>query len=91
MKVKIMKTTIKKIGNSTGLILQSKPVRDLNQMQGPSLKLEHDKDGIPLTPIKPKYTLAELLAQCDLNSPSDASAILKDWENLEPVGKEIID
>ena len=91
MKVKIMKTTIKKIGNSTGSIIPSKPVKDLNMTQGPSLRLEHDKDHIASTPVKPKYTLAELVAQCDLNSPSDASTILKDWENLVPVGKEIID
>ena len=86
-----MKTTIKKIGNSTGSIIPSMPAKDLNQTQGQSLKFEHDKDGIALAPVKPKYTLAELLAQCDLNSPFDASTILKDWENLEPVGKEIID
>lgn len=86
-----MKTTIKKIGKSNGLILPSKPVKDLNLMQGQSLRLEHDKDRIASAPVKPKYTLAELLAQCDLNSPADANATLKDWENVVPVGKEIID
>lgn len=91
MKVKIMKTTIKKTGNTTGSILPSKPVKEHNLTQAQSLRPEQDKDRIELTPAKPKYTLAELLAQCDLNSPSDASTILKDWENLVPVGKEIID
>ena len=54
------------------------------------MKIEHDKDSVELTPVKQKYTLAELLAASDLNSP-DASQILKDWENLVPVGKEITD
>lgn len=73
------------------MILPSKTVKELNLTQGQSLRVEHNKDGIASTPVKSKYTLAELLAQCDLNSPSDASTILKDWENLVPVGKEIID
>ena len=36
----------------------------------------------------PKYTLEELIAPCDPNPPPP---ILSEWENLVPVGREIID
>lgn len=37
---------------------------------------------------RPKYSLAELLAQCDANAePSDE---LRAWDAVEPVGREII-
>ena len=35
---------------------------------------------------KPRYTLAELLAQCDPNAP--ALPILAEWDRLPPVGLE---
>lgn len=34
------------------------------------------------------YSLAELMAQCDLESPPPEDA--KAWSEMEPVGKEII-
>jgi len=37
---------------------------------------------------RPKYTLEELLAQCDPNA--EITEEEKMWMNLEPVGKEII-
>ncbi len=37
---------------------------------------------------RPKYTLAELLAQCDPHAPQSEDA--KVWDKAEPVGGEII-
>jgi antitoxin ChpS len=37
---------------------------------------------------KPKYALADLLAQCDLSA--EASSELREWDAAEPVGREII-
>lgn len=36
---------------------------------------------------KRKYTLDELIAQCDLNAPLEND---KDWLEMQPVGNEII-
>lgn len=40
-------------------------------------------------PIKPKYSIADLMAQCnpDESMPADMVA----WEQMQPVGKEIVD
>ncbi len=37
---------------------------------------------------RPKYTLAELLAQCDTGA--EASDDLRAWDSTEPMGSEII-
>lgn len=36
---------------------------------------------------RPRYTIAELVAQCDPAAP--VSDEVREWENLEPVGSEI--
>lgn len=47
-------------------------------------------DGnLVITPrTKPKYTLAELLAQCDPNAPMSEEDFA--WENSPPMGEEVI-
>jgi antitoxin ChpS len=37
---------------------------------------------------RPKYTLGELLAQCEPNAADDAD--LRAWDEAEPVGREVI-
>ena len=47
-----------------------------------------DCDFCSSRPDKPRYTLAELLAQCDFDMPLSQED--KDWLNAKPVGKEIL-
>ncbi len=51
-----------------------------------SLSLDHGRLVVEPQP-KPRYTLAELLAQCDPAAPEDPEERL--WDNLPPVGSEI--
>lgn len=37
---------------------------------------------------RPKYTMEELIAQCDTSA--DAQAEIIEWDAVEPVGREII-
>jgi hypothetical protein len=39
-------------------------------------------------PSKPRYKLADLLAQCDSSAPVSADA--KAWDSAEPIGREIL-
>ena len=49
-----------------------------------------EPDGIKIRPRKrPKYTLEELLAQCDPSIPPHDDEIL--WDRMEPVGREIVE
>jgi antitoxin ChpS len=38
--------------------------------------------------MKPRYTLAELLSQCDWDDPMSAED--REWLDADPVGKEAI-
>jgi antitoxin ChpS len=42
-----------------------------------------------VTQAKPKYTLEELIAQCDLDEPWSEEEL--EWTNAPSVGREIID
>ena len=37
--------------------------------------------------VKPKYTLAELLAQCDESAPMPETLV--EWDSSQPVGNEL--
>ena len=39
-------------------------------------------------PLRPKYTLDELIAKCDLDAPYSDEA--REWLDAPPVGREII-
>lgn len=83
-----MKTNIRKIGNSSGMILPSAILKKLNLSDGDEVDVSESGNKIMITPkkIKPKYTLKELLAQCDLNAPMPNT--VKEWDDIQPVGRE---
>ena len=82
-----METSIKKLGNSAGILLPSVLMRALNLSVGQSVNIE-TVDGNLL--VKPqtarRYTLKELLAQCNANVPMPAEVM--EWENMPSVGLE---
>ena len=83
-----MELSIRKLGNSAGLILPSALLRSLNLSVGSSVTAEQVKGKLVLTPAtKPRYSLAEMIAQCDLKAqpPKDMQA----WNAMSAVGKEV--
>lgn len=52
-----------------------------------ALSIEHGRLVVEARP-KPKYTLAELLAQCDPTAPEGDHD--EAWEAMEPVGREVL-
>jgi antitoxin ChpS len=84
-----MQIKIQQWGNSAAIRL---PAAVLKQMQlgvGSTLSLDTAGDTMVLKPLrtKPKYTLEELMAQCDLTAPEPAD--LADWNAMRPVGREV--
>ena len=51
-----------------------------------ALSVEHGRLIVEPRP-KPKYTLAELMAQCDLTAPESAEE--REWQDTAPVGREV--
>lgn len=83
-----MEVVLKKMGNSTALIVPPPVLRDLGMRVGQHLTLDTTSDGkIVLTP-KRKYVLSELIAQCDLSAPPPADMAI--WDEAGPVGQEVL-
>lgn len=84
----LMKTNIRKIGNSAGMILPAVILKKLHLSEGDEIEISENGIQIVITPQKnkPKYTLKELLAQCDLNAPMPDA--VKEWDEVEPMGRE---
>jgi antitoxin ChpS len=83
-----MELSIRKLGNSAGIILPAALLRTLNLSVGSFVKAEEVEGALILTPvIKKRYSLSELIAQCDPNAP--LSEEMKAWDQMTPVGKEI--
>lgn len=83
-----MKIKIRKIGKSSGVILPTILLKKLDLSEGDIVKFL-DEDGrilIEKTNENPKFTLTELLKQCD--EKVSVSSEIKDWNNLTPIGLE---
>ena len=83
-----MATILRNFGNSVGLVIP-KPVRDaLNLAAGQTVMLEQTENGLLVRRSAKKYTLEELLLQCDGKAP--ASPELDEWqEESESQGREL--
>lgn len=82
-----MEVALKKMGNSIAVVIPRPVLKDLGIGPGQPLTLDMTSDGrIVLTP-KRKYTLAEMIAQCDLKAPPPSDLTL--WDIARPVGDEV--
>jgi antitoxin ChpS len=83
-----MEVVLKKMGNSTALVLPPPVLKDLGLGAGHPMTLVTTKDGsIVLTP-KRKYVLADLIKQCDLKAPAPDDLAL--WAAARPMGQEVL-
>lgn len=82
-----MELTIKKIGRSAGLILPASLMKSQRLAVGTVLDVEVESGQMVLSVKKPRYKLADLIAQCDLSAPANPEAA--EWENMRPVGREV--
>ncbi len=83
-----MEVVLKKMGNSTALVMPPPVLKDLGIGVGQHLTLRTTPDGsIVLTP-KRKFVLAEMIAQCDPQAPPPADLAL--WDVARPKGQEVL-
>lgn len=81
-----MELEIKKWGNSAALRLPTALLDQLNAAFGDKLSVEMRSEGMLLKTKVTKYSLEELLSQCDMNAsePDD----MKQWNDKSEVGEE---
>lgn len=82
-----MELKIRKWGNSAAVRLPSVLLEQINASIGGLLTADVRPDGVLLTPARRKYSLDELVAQCDTKAPMPKD--LEVWGDARPVGREI--
>ena len=80
-----MNVVLRKYGNSTVVVIPPGVLRDLRIKEGQSMTLSTTDGAMTLVP-KRRYSLDELLAQCDTKAAPPADMAL--WESARPVGQE---
>ena len=83
----VMRITIKKWGNSAGIVIPGIVLNELDLKVGQSMEAEVKDNKLILKPLtRKRYTLEELLAQCDM----DAQVVSEEeiWGKDSPVGNE---
>jgi antitoxin ChpS len=82
----VMELKIQKWGNSAAVRLPSLLLEQINASVGSSLNADVRPDGVLLTPARRKYSLDDLIAQCDTKAPVPAD--MTAWDDVRPVGRE---
>jgi len=83
-----MKISIQKWGNSAGIRLPALMLAQMGLKIEDTLDANVSGDVLTLRAAKPRYVLSDLLAQCD--AKADAPADLDAWNNMVPVGQEVV-
>lgn len=83
----LVELKIQKWGNSAAIRLPALLLEQINVQIGTSLSVAVRPEGVMLTPARPKYSLDDLVAQCDLKAtlPED----LAGWGQTKPTGREV--
>nr|WP_314614586.1 AbrB/MazE/SpoVT family DNA-binding domain-containing protein [uncultured Pseudomonas sp.] len=85
----LMQIKIQQWGNSAAIRLPSTVLKQMRLGVGSTLSLDTAGETLVLKPVrpKPKYTLEELMAECDLNAPEPED--MAGWNAMPPVGREV--
>ncbi|EJS8974044.1 type II toxin-antitoxin system antitoxin ChpS [Escherichia coli] len=82
-----MRITIKRWGNSASMVIPNIVMKELNLQPGQSVEAQVSNNQLILTPISRRYSLDELLAQCDMNAAELSEQDV--WGKSTPAGDEI--
>ena len=82
-----MELSIQKWGNSAAVRLPTELLSLLKASLGDKLSVDVRSDGVMLKAKRPAYTLADLVAQCDMAAKEPADMAV--WNNIKPVGREV--
>ena len=82
-------TTLRKVGGSIMLTVPPAFLDQLHLQAGATVGLAVDRGCLVVNPNpRPRYTLDELLAQCDASA--QISAEDREWLDTRPVGAELL-
>jgi antitoxin ChpS len=85
----VTSVNVRKVGGSLMIALPAAATQQFRLSAGSKLSVHIGQEEISVRPVKAKrYTLEELLAQCDPNVPRSEEEI--EWLNDPPRGRELI-
>lgn len=84
-----MELSIEKWGDSAAIRLPALLLNHLGVTFGDKLGVDLQADALVLRPARQRYSLADLMAQCDPGAASPAG--IADWEKAVPAGRESTD
>jgi antitoxin ChpS len=83
----MLTSTLRNVGGSVMMAIPKSLLEGLGLSANAKVALSVDHGRLVVEPNpKPKYTLAELLAQCNPDAPISAEE--QEWQEMEPVGQE---
>ena len=81
-------TSLRKVGGSVMMAVPPALLDLLNLQAGSVVRVDVDGERLVIHPQKrPRYTLDDLLAQCDADSPVQPED--RQWIDMSPVGREL--
>ena len=81
-------TNLRRVGGSIMMAVPRALLDQLNLRAGSQVEIEIDHGRLIVEPAKPRYSLEELLAQCD--TTESMSADEREWLDSGPVGRELL-
>ena len=81
-------TNLRKVGGSVMLAVPPAILELLDLRAGATVGVTVDRGRLVIEPRRQRYTLDELLAQCDASA--DLTAEDRDWLGDKPVGAELV-
>lgn len=81
-------TKLRRVGGSIMMAVPRALLDQLHLRAGSQVEIEIDHGRLIVEPAKPRYSLEELLAQCD--TTESMSADEREWLDSGPVGRELL-
>ena len=84
----MLTTNLRKVGGSVMLSIPPALLEELHLSVGEKVKLLAEQGRLVVQPDRPRYSLEELLLQCDATAPVDETD--RDWLHAPAVGSELL-
>jgi antitoxin ChpS len=85
----MFKADLREVDGTIMMVIPSDLMEQMHQSRGVTVNMVVEGQTVFMSPQRrPRYTLDELLAQCDPNAPPEEPD--HEWLNMKPVGREII-
>jgi len=82
-----MRANICAWGTSAGIRIPKAVMQQVGLRIGDAFDMKVSGNTVLLRPYRSKYTLTDLLNECDLDAPPPD---LEWWDNMKPTGKEVL-